>query len=218
MYWPLKKFFFFQLCEVLKKGSCSFSAESLWQICSAYGSYSVCCIFSQLWWAGVLPLAFPRSEGPFTHVGIGVGCCTLSGAQAPAARQGGKGHSSSGGLYLNAFIFNISRLLPWGAVRCFIFWMLGNSPAPEVLTNGKDKEMAPRAALSSTTEANRVVPKENNTECSQPAAAWSTAAVLGWSEGWSLGLGSERKRERSFISFLLPTVPPRSKCNGAERV
>lgn len=33
----------------------------------------------------------------------------------------------------------------------------------------KDKEMAPWAGLGSTTEANRVVSKENNTECSQPA-------------------------------------------------
>lgn len=52
-----------------------------------------------------------------------------------------------------------------------MFRVWGNRPAPKVLANDKDKEVAPWAGVRDTKVANRVVPKENNTECSQPAAA-----------------------------------------------
>lgn len=80
--------------------------------------------------------------------------------------------SSWEGLYPTALIFNnISRLLPWGADRCFVFRVWGNRPAPKVLANDKHEEVAPWAGVRDTKGANRVVPKENNAECSQPAAA-----------------------------------------------
>lgn len=160
-------------------------------------------------------LFFSGVDGPHHScsypVGIGVRYCTLSRAPAPAARQGGKGHLSSWErLYPNAFIFNnILRLLPWGAVRCLYSECRGTGQLPEYSQMVKTKRWL-HELVWYTKEANRIIPKENNTECSQPAAAWPTAAVLWGSEGWGLEVVSERKRERGYISFLLPTVAPRS--------
>lgn len=52
-----------------------------------------------------------------------------------------------------------------------MFRVWGNRSAPKVLANDKHKEVAPWAGVRDTKGAKRVDPKENNTECSQPAAA-----------------------------------------------
>lgn len=198
------------------------SRWSLWQICSAYGSCSVCCILSQLWWTGVFPLAFfqerealsPSLQLPM----LGEVSGTAHSVEPQLLLQGREERDTSPAekdfTWMHLYL-TISQGCCLGELSGASYpECRGAGQIPEYSQMVKTKRWLHKL-VGYTEEANRVIPKGNSTECSQPAAAWPSAAVLWGSEGWGLEVVSERKGERGYISFLLPTVAPRSQCNGA---
>lgn len=183
------------------------SRWSFWQICSAYGSYSACCTLSQLWWTGVFPLALFRSESPSCHSChlCWDGCQVLHTQCSKAGRKGALAQLSR----TWPECISVQWYLKAAALGTAVLHVLreGEQAAPKVLTNGKDTEVALWAALSTPKQQTGSF-QRRITQRSQAAAAWPTAAVLCWSEGWRLEVVSET--ERGYISLLFPTVAPRS--------